>query len=160
MMHAAFRHSRVLVVLSLVVLSLVGLMVVGATAAAQSTPQPLRPPARPVRDTAMRPSAPTLPPSAGVRTVVPPPLFPSHVNVPAVPRFSTPVAPALAKSTSAMPERVALEAPRPVGATARCKDGTYLTSAPSQSECGNNGGLAVRFPAATQASSRPPVRPQ
>jgi hypothetical protein len=48
-------------------------------------------------------------------------------------------------------------AARPVGATMRCKDGTYLTGAVSADRCASNGGVAVTFPVV--AAPAPP-RPQ
>jgi hypothetical protein len=153
MMHP-FRRARVVVALSFFTLTLLG-----ATAAAQSAPQPIRPQTRPARDTVTRPLTPTTPPSAGGRTVVPPAPFPSHVDIPAVPRVSRQMAPRVAQQqVSAASQRAMLEVPRPSNATARCKDGTYVTSAASQNQCDQNGGLGVRFPVA-QSVSQSGVRP-
>jgi hypothetical protein len=152
MMHP-FRRSRVVAALSFSILTLLG-----ATAAAQSAPQPIRPQTRPARDTVTRPVTPTTPPSVGGRTVVPPAPFPSHVDIPAVPRLSAQMAPRVTQQVSAAPQRAMLEVPRPSNATARCKDGTYVTSASSQNQCDRNGGLGVRFPVA-QSVSQSGVRP-
>jgi hypothetical protein len=35
----------------------------------------------------------------------------------------------------------------PAGTTMRCKDGSYLSGAPSADRCANNGGVATVFPA-------------
>jgi hypothetical protein len=48
--------------------------------------------------------------------------------------------------------------PPPAGATARCKDGTYLSSTPSPTACDANGGLAAVLLKAQQAPT-PPARP-
>jgi hypothetical protein len=45
----------------------------------------------------------------------------------------------------------------PIGATMQCKDGTYLTGAPSAGRCSNNGGIAAIYPAQPAA---PAARPQ
>ncbi len=47
----------------------------------------------------------------------------------------------------------------PAGATMHCKDGTYLTGAPSKDRCANNGGLAAILPAPVQTPSVPARRP-
>lgn len=49
--------------------------------------------------------------------------------------------------------------PAPAGATGRCKDGTFLTVAPSEAACAAKGGLAVRVPVARSAPPAPPRRP-
>ena len=49
-------------------------------------------------------------------------------------------APAAARATAPS------EAPAPVGATMRCKDGTYLTGAPAAGRCDAYGGLAAVLP--------------
>lgn len=53
-------------------------------------------------------------------------------------------------------------AARPIGATMRCKDGTYLTGTASADRCAGNGGVAATFPAiSTPAQPRPqPQRKQ
>jgi hypothetical protein len=45
----------------------------------------------------------------------------------------------------------------PIGATMRCRDGTYLTGAASAGRCANNGGVAAIYPAQPSA---PTARPQ
>ena len=79
------------------------------------------------------------------RTVAPPPLAaePAPANEP------VPAARA-ALSRVAIPD-----APRPVGATGQCKDGTYLTGG-SANACADRGGLAVMFTARLQP---PAARP-
>ena len=47
------------------------------------------------------------------------------------------------------------EAP-PIGSTGRCKDGTYLTGTPSESQCSDRGGLAVIFPVQAAVPARRP----
>ena len=44
----------------------------------------------------------------------------------------------------------------PADATARCKDGTFISTTVDASTCVNNGGLAVRMPA---RPTPPPKRP-
>jgi hypothetical protein len=61
------------------------------------------------------------------------------------------IAPAATKTV------LAAEVP-PIGATMRCKDGTYLTGAPSTDRCSSNGGVAATYPA--QSSAPPAPRPQ
>jgi hypothetical protein len=66
------------------------------------------------------------------------------------------------KATPAEPpsaNRMPTAESRPIGATMRCKDGTYLTSAPSASACSANGGVAVTYPA-TPAPPAPRAQPQ
>ena len=45
--------------------------------------------------------------------------------------------------------------PPPAGATGRCKDGTYLTGAATEAQCGARGGLAATFSAPRRAPTRP-----
>jgi hypothetical protein len=61
--------------------------------------------------------------------------------------------PALAVSAAA-----AIQAP-PAGATMHCKDGTYLTGAPSKDRCANNGGVAAILPSTPPAPAAPARRP-
>jgi hypothetical protein len=59
-------------------------------------------------------------------------------------------APAAVQSRSAPTPTQLLNAPgaRPANATARCKDGTYLTNgSPTDADCATHAGLAVFFPA-------------
>jgi len=52
------------------------------------------------------------------------------------------------------------DAPAPDGATMRCKDGTYLTGAPSEGRCDAYGGVAAVLPAPRTAPPPPlPRRP-
>lgn len=72
----------------------------------------------------------------------------------------TVIAPPSATTAAAQPAaRAALtvaDTP-PAGATARCKDGTYVTRAVDANTCGANGGIAVRFPQPSQTTA--PRRP-
>ena len=79
------------------------------------------------------------------RTVAPPPV----AAEPAPASDPVPAAPGVL-SRIAIPD-----APRPVGATGQCKDGTYLTGG-GASACAGRGGLAVMFTARLQP---PPARP-
>jgi hypothetical protein len=65
--------------------------------------------------------------------------------------------PVAAASTISMNVIPATQGP-PAGATMRCKDGTYLTGAPSAARCVGNGGVAMTYPA--QAASPPAPKPQ
>ncbi len=49
--------------------------------------------------------------------------------------------------------------PAPVGATGRCRDGTYLTTPPSEEACAGKGGMSVRMPPTQAARPTPPRRP-
>ena len=49
--------------------------------------------------------------------------------------------------------------PAPAGATGRCKDGTYLLSAPSEDACAGKGGLSIRMTRAQIAPVPPARRP-
>jgi hypothetical protein len=49
---------------------------------------------------------------------------------------------------------------RPIGATMRCKDGTYLTGAPSADRCSGNGGVAVTYSPQSPALVAPRPQPQ
>jgi hypothetical protein len=64
-----------------------------------------------------------------------------------------PVTAAAAPAVRAAPAPAGNEAP-PAGATMRCRDGSWLSGAPSESRCERNGGLAVILPAP------PPVPPR
>jgi hypothetical protein len=66
------------------------------------------------------------------------------------PVAAAPVAMVAAQPTSATP---------PVGATMRCKDGTYLGGAPSDAACAGHGGLAAAI-AAPRTAPPPPTRPR
>lgn len=76
------------------------------------------------------------------------------------PRVKAPTlapAPALAPSFSLRPA-IADQAP-PVGATMRCKDGTYLSGTASANRCANNGGLAAILPPLPPVPPTPAKRP-
>lgn len=66
-------------------------------------------------------------------------------SLPAKGAASQPVAPAASVRASDTP---------PLGATGRCKDGTWLTAAVTQSSCADHGGLAVKLDA-KQAPRQP-----
>ena len=51
---------------------------------------------------------------------------------------------------------VVADEPAPASATARCKDGSYLTGAANEVRCADKGGLAVRFPVITLPPARTP----
>ena len=70
------------------------------------------------------------------------------------PARKTPVAIAPAATKTVL----TAEAP-PIGATMRCKDGTYLTGTPSADRCSGNGGVSVTYPAQTAPVS-PRPQPQ
>lgn len=53
---------------------------------------------------------------------------------------------------------VALQ-PAPTGATGRCRDGTYLTSTPSEEACTGKGGLSIRLPTSRPALATPSRQP-
>lgn len=77
---------------------------------------------------------------------------------PAIERASPPAAMAALAASPAAAVRSVQQATSamPAGATGRCKDGSYLTSAASESACSSRGGLAVMFPPPRVA---PVVRP-
>ena len=81
------------------------------------------------------------------RAAVPPQDPPSLGHTGAALRSMTPTAASL-PSASVAPVA-------PADATGRCRDGTYLTSAPSEVACAQQGGLAVIFPASLTRSPRP-----
>jgi hypothetical protein len=54
---------------------------------------------------------------------------------------------------------VASEGARPANATMRCKDGTYLSGAPSTDRCSGNGGTAVTYPTQPPTPTAPARRP-
>jgi hypothetical protein len=74
----------------------------------------------------------------------------------ASPPRRAPVATASTVSRNLIP---ATEAP-PIGATMRCKDGTYLTGAGSTGRCANNGGVAAMYPALPASPPAPRPQPQ
>jgi len=86
---------------------------------------------------------------------------PAHVTV-LDPRFAPPVQAApLAPGANAGVQPVAVRASLasdqpPANATARCKDGTYLTTVVDDNTCRDNGGLTVAFP----KRQAPPPRPK
>lgn len=137
----------------------------GAPLAAQEPP-PLLPPASPP-PTAPAPAPRLLPPPANAvaqcndLTFVVAPSEPAacvarggiKILLPGVRRTPALAAasPALRAATSQSAALARNDAP-PVGATMRCRDGSWLFGTPSASRCDRNGGLAVILPA-------PPVPP-
>lgn len=74
-----------------------------------------------------------------------------------MPRQVPPPAPVAAAQASAEDAAAArATATPPVGATMRCKDGTWMTGAQDASRCANAGGVAVLI---TQPRTPPPPRP-
>jgi hypothetical protein len=111
--------------------------------AVRAAPLPLRPVSAPVES--VRPAVTSTPAAQSVRET-------PHVDPP-------PPAPASRQSTlSAVASVSAPEGPPPVGATARCKDGTYLFVPTSKQSCSERGGLVVIF-AARPVPPTPPRRP-
>ena len=81
-----------------------------------------------------------------------------HVLLPrqaAAPPAMSHVAAAPVASLAAQPSNAA----PPVGATMRCKDGTYLGGAPSEAACSGNGGLAAAI-VTPRTPPPPPSRPR
>jgi len=74
----------------------------------------------------------------------------------ASPLRTTPVAAPSTVSRNVIP---ATEAP-PIGASMRCKDGTYLTGAASTGRCASNGGVAAMYPALPASPPAPRPQPQ
>ena len=102
-------------------------------------------PAEPVR--AITPGSPP-PPVVAVAEVVaevPPPL-----------ERPVPPPPSAAIAASAPVANVNMNIAPPIGATARCKDGSYLTGTPSDERCAGRGGLVVLLPPARSVPSRAP----
>lgn len=158
-------------------------------ATAQAGPPLARPRAdsAPTLQRPTSPSAPpaSVAPRTSVRAGVPSAAqAPTPAPVPAMPRASvavdsvrpapadaTPAAPAVARpadpatvrqATTALPSatlRVEPDLPPPAGATARCRDGSYVTTPVDGSTCDGRGGLAVRLPVRPVPGPRPPNRP-
>lgn len=114
-----------------------------------SFPARVTPPA-PIRPSIAAPSnsaltgasaSPTAPPSSA------PPVLPKADPVNPSRAPASPVAPPKASRGAAPIAVESREIPRPAGATARCKDGTFTTGPISAGICGGNGGVAVLFPA-------------
>ncbi|CAN5864153.1 hypothetical protein BH11GEM1_BH11GEM1_20500 [soil metagenome] len=131
--------------------------------------EPLRvttPPPSGVRPTGIRSTIRAAEPVGPVAMVAPsPPVSPARQAAPTVvagPPAPTPLAPPvrtpIAASAVTPAQRIASAAAAPpAGATMRCKDGTFLTGAPSEQRCDGNGGVSVTFPAAAP-TPQPPVR--
>ena len=103
-------------------------------------------PAEPVR--AMTPGSPPPPVAAIAADAVeasPPPL-----------ERQAPPPPAAAIAASAPVLNININSTPPIGATARCKDGSYLTGTPSDERCAGRGGLVVLLPPARSGPSRAP----
>jgi len=114
-------------------------------------------------ETAVRATVAPLPQvSAPVESVRPAaataPRVPSGRDAPAVPPAPpAPVARQAAQQNAPEPAAVP-DGPPPVGATARCKDGTYLFAPASEQSCSAHTGLVVLFPP-RPAPPTPPRRP-
>jgi hypothetical protein len=112
-------------------------------------------------ETAQRTAAELPPVSAPVESVRPVMASPQQAQVVQEPPRSDPPPPAPATRPPvqrAMAPATAPDGPPPVGATARCKDGTYLFVPATEQSCGDRGGLAVTF-APRPAPPPPPRRP-
>ncbi len=161
--------------------TLLGLTLLAASAstvrAQAGTPPRPQPTARPDStgvSTVRQPNAVVAPAAPGVRAPVafeplrPPPGRPR----PAGPLPPDPSAPVAAARTVVEPAAAVAAAPSavlapsaplvivnistpPAGATARCKDGSYVTGAPSESRCSDKGGLGVLLPAPREAQAVP-----
>lgn len=68
------------------------------------------------------------------------------------------VAPALRAAETAPVAPLQSQTP-PAGATMRCKDGTWLSGAPSAARCDRNGGLATILPVRAAPPPPPPRTP-
>jgi hypothetical protein len=75
------------------------------------------------------------------------------------PAPGTPAAAAATAARSLSVRTVNAAAAPPLGATARCKDATYVTTTPSPTVCDAHGGVAMIFPAAKPAPTVPARRP-
>ncbi|MGH7654880.1 MAG: hypothetical protein ACREN6_09475 [Gemmatimonadaceae bacterium] len=84
--------------------------------------------------------------------------FTSHLRTPP-PAPGTPAAAAAAAQRLSNVRAVSASMAPPVGATARCKDATYITGTPSPTMCDAHGGVAVTFPAARRTPAAPARRP-
>lgn len=111
--------------------------------AVRATAAPLRPASAPVDSV-----RPTIAPARQVQV----PLEPPRVDPPPpVPGTRQPTQNAVAPAS-------APDGPPPVGATARCKDGTYLFVPTTEQSCSDRGGIAVTF-TPRPAPPTPPRRP-
>lgn len=163
-------------------LGLVALTGLAFTAEAQATParQPVArdtalyvPPKQP--DAVPRPAGPVVVPGAarpalapdvpfavaGPRPAATPPVDP---DAPAPLRLMVPEQ--LSSVAAPAPQEPALQVPStplvivnvtapPSGSTARCKDGSYISGAPSEARCADKGGLGVVLPEPRQVPSTP-----
>jgi hypothetical protein len=75
------------------------------------------------------------------------------------PAPGTPAAVATAAARSSSVRVVSAAVAPPTGATARCKDATYVTTTPSPTVCDAHGGVSVIFPAAKATPTAPARRP-
>lgn len=109
--------------------------------------------AMPLAAQAPAPLPPASPPPP-VPVVAPtPPVKPVERTAPPPPA----VAPAVRAAEPALVVRPQDEVP-PLGATMRCKDGTWLSGTPSAERCDRNRGLAVILP--VRAPAPPPPAPR
>lgn len=142
---------------------------------AQASVAPPPPPASAAAPVIIQPPAPVIPPRRGVRiastapAVLPAPMAPPRGSPhpdSLLPRRAQRIAlvtpTPLTRPTPTRRIRdfgrvrtdVARQAP-PAGATGRCKDGTFLTVAPSEEACLGRGGLAMRAPRVRTAPVAP-----
>jgi hypothetical protein len=76
------------------------------------------------------------------------PLLPPDQNVAQMPAAAPAPAAPSQRSVPTPTQLLNAPGPRPANATARCKDGTYLTTAsPTDADCSTHAGLGVLFPA-------------
>ena len=77
----------------------------------------------------------------------------------APPAPGTPEALAAVAARSSSVRTVNASVAPPVGATARCKDASFVTIVPSPTMCDGHGGVSAMFPAAKPAPAAPTRRP-
>lgn len=104
--------------------------------------------------------APPQAPSAPVESVKPRPaavVTPSAADAPAVSAPPPPPGSQPAASRAPVPLATRADEPQPANATARCKDGSFVTSPVDANTCAGSGGLLVSFP--QRRTPTPPRRP-
>jgi hypothetical protein len=82
----------------------------------------------------------------------------SHIKTPP-PAPGTPAAAAAIAARSSNVRAVSASVAPPIGATARCKDASFVTTTPSSTMCDGHGGVSVIFPAAKATPTAPIRRP-
>ena len=99
-------------------------------------------------------------PPADPRVSPPPPPPPAQPAPPTVAAQPRPVPPSLAEiraaQPSAAPSPASGPATPPVGATMRCRDGTWLSGAPAADRCTQRGGVLIYVP--QRPTPPPPAR--